>query len=482
MERRKIIISLLLVLSLLISYSFTNSYAENENNYTNVLIDGQEHSLRKIPIIINGQAVNLASPAFLYKQNTMASINFVEKELNAQVKWNKKDNTIIMKSEDAEIVFIIDSHDVYINGKKSRIPSNIVPLKLADDFRIVAPLKYVSEVLGHKVEADRDIVAVHITTKNGENKEKNNQVGINKANEIKMEKINGKDAIVIYNSKTPSTNIMKLKNPNRIVVDILNSTISNGQEAVYDYNLGVIKRVRTSQFNPSSLYNLDDKVVRVVLDVKEGVSDPKVDIINEGNKIIIYPSTYSEKKPETPPSSYPINHTIFLDAGHGGKDPGALGNGIKEKDIALAVALNTGEILKKHNIDVKYSRTTDIYVSLSDRANMANNSNADAFLAFHCNSFNGNFKGIETYSYPGSAKGAVLAKCIHDSVIENGVYTTNRGTRTANFAVLRETKMPATLIEMGFIDNPQDDKILKNKQDDLAEAIAEGILKFLDSN
>ena len=168
---------------------------------------------------------------------------------------------------------------------------------------------------------------------------------------------------------------------------------------------------------------------------------------------------------------------VFLDAGHGGKDPGALGNGLREKDINLSVALKIGNILKNHGVNVGYSRTTDVFVELQDRATMANNFGADVFVSIHCNAFHdSSAQGVETYSYPGSMSGRNLAKAIQDSIIASGVYTVNRGIKTANFAVLRLTNMPAALVELAFITNPQDADILRNRQDDLALAVARGIL------
>lgn len=171
---------------------------------------------------------------------------------------------------------------------------------------------------------------------------------------------------------------------------------------------------------------------------------------------------------------------VFLDAGHGGKDPGALGNGLKEKDINLSVTLKVGNILTNHGVNVGYSRTTDVFVELQDRATMANNFGADVFVSIHTNAAeNINAKGVETFSYPGSVKGSRLAQVIQDSVLDDKLYTINRGTKTANFAVLRLTNMPAALVEMGFITNGEDANILKNRQNELAIAIAKGVLKFL---
>ena len=169
-----------------------------------------------------------------------------------------------------------------------------------------------------------------------------------------------------------------------------------------------------------------------------------------------------------------------IDFGHGGKDPGAVGNGLKEKDITLAVGLKVGEILKKHNVDVSYSRTTDTFIELTDRAKMANNAKADIFVSIHCNAAaNKAAQGVETFSHIGSTKGAILAKDIQDSIVQDKIFTVNRGIKTANFAVLRQTKMPSALIEMAFITNVEDSKILKDKQNELAIAIARGVLNYL---
>lgn len=171
---------------------------------------------------------------------------------------------------------------------------------------------------------------------------------------------------------------------------------------------------------------------------------------------------------------------VFLDAGHGGKDPGALGNGLQEKDIALSVTLKVGNILANHGVTVGYSRTTDVFLELADRAIRANNFGANVFVSVHCNAFSDtSAKGVETYSYPGSTTGANLSKSIQNSIIASGVYTVNRGTKTADFAVLRLTNMPAALVELAFITNAQDADILRNRQNDLAVAVSKGILNYL---
>lgn len=171
---------------------------------------------------------------------------------------------------------------------------------------------------------------------------------------------------------------------------------------------------------------------------------------------------------------------VWLDAGHGGTDPGALGNGLREKDITLPVTLETGEILERHGVNVGYSRTTDKTVSLKERTDMANKFNADRFISIHCNAFkDSEAQGVETFSHIGSTRGKNLAVNIHNEVIKERLYTKNRGTKTANFHVLRETKMAAALIELAFITNKEDSNLLIIKQKQFANSIAKGILKDL---
>lgn len=134
-------------------------------------------------------------------------------------------------------------------------------------------------------------------------------------------------------------------------------------------------------------------------------------------------------------------------------------------------------MLKAQGLTVKLSRNTDTTLSLSDRTTMANNWGAHCFVSIHCNAFNSNSKGIETYSYTSATSD--LASAIHSEILKTKAFTINRGTKTANFYVLRKSNMRSSLVELAFIDNKEDIDILLNKQDLLALAIAKGICKYL---
>jgi len=153
---------------------------------------------------------------------------------------------------------------------------------------------------------------------------------------------------------------------------------------------------------------------------------------------------------------------IFIDPGHGGSDPGAVGNGISEKNITLQIANQIQQILlnEYQNVSVRMSRTTDQTVSLNARTSAANSWGADFYLSVHINSGGGT--GFESYVYPNVD---ALTKSYQDAIHEEVVKQTDfrdRGQKQANFHVLRESNMPALLTENGFVDNVTDANKLKD--------------------
>lgn len=167
---------------------------------------------------------------------------------------------------------------------------------------------------------------------------------------------------------------------------------------------------------------------------------------------------------------------IFIDPGHGGKDPGASGNGIIEAEKVLEISLKLGAKLQAKGYQVKYSRTNSVYLSLTERANMANKWGADIFLCVHANSFTSpTANGTETFLHlNGSKASRTLATNINNALV-NQLGLTNRGVKTADFAVLRLTKMPAVLIETAFVSNANDANKLKSNPQGFANAIASAV-------
>jgi N-acetylmuramoyl-L-alanine amidase len=221
-------------------------------------------------------------------------------------------------------------------------------------------------------------------------------------------------------------------------------------------------------------------------------------------------------------------YTVVLDAGHGGTDPGNLGNGFKEKNIALKVTLKVGEILKKQKkIKVVYTRNKDVFIELWKRGDIANNVKADLFVSLHCDSHTTNAYGAGTfvlgargnkknlaiakrensvillekdykqrYNYnPNSPESVIGLSLLQEenldqslllaSLIQNRLVRKlkrrNRLVKMDNFQVLRETIMPSVLIELGFLTNKKEGRYLNSKKGQLAmsKSIASSITDFV---
>lgn len=173
-------------------------------------------------------------------------------------------------------------------------------------------------------------------------------------------------------------------------------------------------------------------------------------------------------------------YKIMLDAGHGGRDPGAVYNGRQEKDDALALVLAVGQILEDHGLDVEYTRTTDIYESPYEKAMEANESGADFFVSIHRNSnpTPNTASGVETLVYDKSGVKYEMAKAINQNLETLGFR--NLGVKERpNLVVLKRTKMPALLVEAGFINSDTDNELLDDNFNAVAQAIADGIMEPL---
>lgn len=164
---------------------------------------------------------------------------------------------------------------------------------------------------------------------------------------------------------------------------------------------------------------------------------------------------------------------IFINPGHGGEDPGACGNNLKERDVVLKIGRRVESYLRKVGYDVKLFQ----YDGLDEICDASNSWGADLFISIHCNSFNTTAKGTETYHFYGSNVGRNLALCIRDQLIRS-LPLVDRGVKQAGFQVLADTNCPAVLVETAFIDNPADAKLLVERKDDFAGAIARGITDF----
>lgn len=217
-------------------------------------------------------------------------------------------------------------------------------------------------------------------------------------------------------------------------------------------------------------------------------------------KKTISPVLYPQKS-ETPPRLF----HIVVDAGHGGKDKGAQNKKyrVSEKSVTLDIASRLGKELKKDGYKVSYTRTSDHFVELEDRSKAANEEKADMFLSVHCNAASAHVSGLETFALtprwmPSTSAGKIsksdakdyngniyddwsqlLAYYIQDSLVR-ATGAEDRGVKRARFAVLRDVKMPAALVECGFISNNGDCAKLLNPsyRQQLAQGVAQAVIRY----
>jgi N-acetylmuramoyl-L-alanine amidase len=168
-----------------------------------------------------------------------------------------------------------------------------------------------------------------------------------------------------------------------------------------------------------------------------------------------------------------------LDAGHGGNDPGAIGkNNRRESDINLEAAYEAMRLLERNGETVLLTRASDIYISYRDRAKIANDWGADYFVSFHMNSFvDSSVTGTEVFIYEKGSKAEGLASLIKAELVAN-LRSNDRGIKEASYIELRETNMPAVIIEAEFLSNEEVEKTFDSKK--YGYMVAKACLSFVD--
>lgn len=169
---------------------------------------------------------------------------------------------------------------------------------------------------------------------------------------------------------------------------------------------------------------------------------------------------------------------VIIDAGHGGVEPGAVYEGRKEKDDILQLAFDLGNALERRGVQVEYTRVNDVYDTPFEKAAIANQSDADFFISLHRNAMPvpGSASGIESLVYANTGTAGLLAQNINADLEMVGWKILGVNERPG-LVVLRQTAMPAVLVEVGFIDNPKDNRFFDQSMAATADAIAEGVVK-----
>ena len=184
--------------------------------------------------------------------------------------------------------------------------------------------------------------------------------------------------------------------------------------------------------------------------------------------------------PEEPllPAGPSVRGTVTIDPGHGGIDPGCGEEGALEKEIVLPISMALKDLLEQAGVTVVMTRQTDETLSLDKRAEMANAAGSDLFISVHCNSFEGEARGMDCY-YHKSEQAKALAQLILDKAAEMGIKA--RNVQKNNYQVLWDTDMTAVLVETGFLTDPEECALLSTPdyQRQIARAIAAAVLETL---
>ena len=315
----------------------------------------------------------------------------------------------------------------------------------------------------------------------------------------------------------------RISNPDRLYFDLMNAMIAKEVKTSLPVEDGILKLVRAGQFKPD--------IVRVVLDLEE-IADFNAFVLDDPARLII--DVYGKEKIKKPDTVI-AKRRIVIDAGHGGHDPGAVGlRGLCEKDVVLDIALKLRKILSSDPLnEVFLTRETDVFIPLEERTVIANKRNADFFVSIHANASPGRqARGIETYllnwtdneeaNKVAARENAIslkkmkamnrkmqmddldiiksdlmrqnkrdesikLAHYIQRSMVStiNSSHenTLDLGVKQALFYVLFGARMPSVLVEVSFISNPEEEKLLSKDsyRKQIAEAIAKGLNKCITS-
>jgi N-acetylmuramoyl-L-alanine amidase len=262
-----------------------------------------------------------------------------------------------------------------------------------------------------------------------------------------------------------------LDNPPRLVADFAGASYEDATQSI-PVRSGRASSVRVGAPQAGS--------VRVVLDLTEAV-DWRVLRDDDGARYFIQLLPRVERT--APPSRRRVGRTVMIDAGHGGSDPGAQGvlSGVWEAPLTLAISKLLKARLEDLGYTVLLTRQADRFTSLGTRGDYANSVLPYVFVSIHCNSIETpEFSGLMSFHYPGSVEGEKLAGLVEAEALA-ATGAVDKGVREANFFVLRETVMPSTLVECGFLTNKDECALLidPDYQARLAAGIARGIDRYV---
>lgn len=476
---KKFAFTLLLLLFVLVLPE--NGQAAAGNN--KIFLDGKE--------LTAGQDV----PVENVNNSVMVPLRMIAENLGYKVDWNQNSKTVTIEQQGKTVKLIVGQTAASSDDKTVILPT--APLLRGGT--TLVPIRFIGEQFGLTVTWDNVQKIVNLITPEtaGDNTVTDGNTGDGGTGVVVppaepssgLAMVNGlsfsENRLTIAMDGNSEPKVSKMSGPDRIVVDLPNATFSdlfgtgqvldpdlNGSLAVSDYP--DVSGIRYS------LYSTSPYTVRFVIDLNHP-KNYSVDVTGDSSKLVVI-DLNAQSTEDT--ATLPGNNgrkLVVLDAGHGAKDSGAVGvTGKYEKNFNLAIVLKAAELLKKENgIDVVLTRSDDTFLELKERAAMANNLKADLFISVHANSSGSSAaSGTETYYQRAASK--ALAGVMHKYLVQ-ATGLSDRGVRYGNFHVIRETTMPAVLLEVGYLSNKKDESLLftESLQNKVAESMVKGIKEYL---
>jgi len=461
----------------ILSMSHPIVYAENMN----LIYDGANHFYDHDPIhlYIDGQEiVTQVMPPIQLNSNILVPAKEVFSTVGAEVEWRSSEKSVYIHNEETLIVLKINSNEAWVNGETK--PLNM-PAKLIND-KVMIPLRFISEALGYQVAWSSSDSSVYIETPQeiippttGLEEDFNDESSVlpNDYNDMgDIDESNGAlDELEIQDNLQDSIYYLGseyiecLSSSNTLVITGLQGLQLSGM--TYEENIHT-RQVSVNLNGDYSQYLPDGTMM-----FPEG-NITQIDISNQmgSTQLVVTTATImhlnmSEQNGEMllqfvrPREQY--NKIVVIDAGHGAHDPGTSYEGIQEKNLNLALSQELNSLLEADSsIKVYATREDDTFLELMERVEFSNQIEPDLFISIHINSAPNipSASGTETYyTISSDTRNKTFATMVQEGLV-NEFGTKNRGVKSNTFVVTRYTDAPAILIEIGFLTNESDRKMM----------------------
>jgi N-acetylmuramoyl-L-alanine amidase len=431
-------------------------------------------------LFLNGQLLKSVVSPQIINCSTIVPVRTVSEGLGYQIVWDNTSKTATVTHANNVIKLKLNDNMAVVNDKKVKMDTSVAIIK---GYTLV-PLRFIGEQFGLDFEWKAVEKEVHMyeqePTDPTEPIDPDPTVPPETTGQITDISYSGESRVTIdHEGEVKASKPMVLENPKRIVFDFPNTNYSSDLSSQF-LNGQVEVNVTDSTYLQGyrySLFSNTPATARLVILIGDNTG---YEMTEELGKIhfSLMSATDVPGTPVDPPSSKVYN--VVLDAGHGGSDPGAASVLKKwEKEFTLNIALKMKVLLDKESkINVHLTRTGDTYPTLDDRVKFAESKKADLFMSIHANSGASSATGTETYYYRDNSR--AFAGVIHKHLIA-ATGLRDRGVKKEAYKVIKQTTMPAVLIEAGFLSNVNDAKMLFNDaaQNKIAAELVAGIKEYL---